>query len=51
LKAASEAPGAKKVALTEKEQQTLIDYFGQQPGRRVDRPDPPRTPRVVRVGG
>jgi hypothetical protein len=51
LKAASEAPGAKKVVLTEKEQQTLIDYFARLPGRRVDLPDPPRTPRVVRVGG
>jgi 2',3'-cyclic-nucleotide 2'-phosphodiesterase (5'-nucleotidase family) len=51
LKAASEAPGAKKVGVTEREQQTLIDYLARQPGRRVDLPDPPRTPRVVRVGG
>jgi 2',3'-cyclic-nucleotide 2'-phosphodiesterase (5'-nucleotidase family) len=51
LKAASEAPGAKKVVVPEREQQTLIDYLDKVLGRRVDRPDPVATPRVVRVGG
>jgi 2',3'-cyclic-nucleotide 2'-phosphodiesterase (5'-nucleotidase family) len=51
LKAASEAPDAKKVAVPEREQQTLIDYVARAPGRRVNLPDPPSTPRVVRVGG
>jgi 2',3'-cyclic-nucleotide 2'-phosphodiesterase (5'-nucleotidase family) len=51
LKAASEAPGAKKVVVPEKEQQTLIDYVDKVLARRVDRPDPVREPRIVRVGG
>jgi 2',3'-cyclic-nucleotide 2'-phosphodiesterase (5'-nucleotidase family) len=51
LKAAAEGPGARKTALSEREQQTLIDYVDRVLGRRVDLPDPVRTPRVVRVGG
>ena len=33
------------------EQQTLIDYVDKVLARRVDRPDPVREPRIVRVGG
>ena len=51
LKAASEGPEARKTALPEREQQTLIDYLDRVLGRRVDLPDPVRTPRIVRVGG
>jgi 2',3'-cyclic-nucleotide 2'-phosphodiesterase (5'-nucleotidase family) len=50
LKTASEAPDAKKVLVPEREQQTLIDYVDKVLGRRVDRPDPVATPRIVRVG-
>ena len=50
LKAASDAPDAKKVLVPEREQQTLIDYVSRIPARRVDLPDPPRAPRVVRAG-
>jgi 2',3'-cyclic-nucleotide 2'-phosphodiesterase (5'-nucleotidase family) len=51
LKAASEGPGARKLTLPEREQQTLIDYITLALGRRVDLPDPVSTPRIVRVGG
>ena len=51
LKAAAEAPGARKIAIPETEQQVLIAYVDRVLGRRVDVPDPVRPPRIVRVGG
>jgi 2',3'-cyclic-nucleotide 2'-phosphodiesterase (5'-nucleotidase family) len=51
LKAAAEAPGARKTVIPETEQQVLIAYVERVLGRRVDLPDPVRTPRIVRAGG
>ncbi len=51
LKAAAEAPGARKTAIPETEQQALIACVDRVLGRRVDVPDPVRTPRIVRIGG
>ena len=51
LKAASEAPGARKILVPEREQQVFIEYVDRVLGKRVDRPDPVTTPRVVRVTG